>query len=84
MFTGGYNLPAGRASFFTGVAVEPTRLVKIEPGRLREITAQDETLSELILHALLRIQALQVPGVRRHLGDNRSARLGVTGPASPR
>jgi thioredoxin reductase (NADPH) len=38
------------------VAVEPARLVEIEPGRLREIMAQDETLSELILHALLRPQ----------------------------
>jgi thioredoxin reductase (NADPH) len=65
MLTGGYNLLAGRASFFTGVAVEPTRLVEIQPGRLREIMAGDETLSELILHALLRRQALLIG---EHLG----------------
>ena len=47
------------------MAVEPARLVEIEPGRLREIMAQDETLSELILHALLRRQALLIG---EHLG----------------
>jgi thioredoxin reductase (NADPH) len=65
MFTGGYNLLAGRASFFTGVAVEPTLLVEIQPGRLRELMAGEETLSELILHALLRRQALLIG---EHLG----------------
>ena len=65
MFTGGYNLLAGRASFFTGVAAEPTRLAEIQPGRLQEIMAQDEALSELILHTLLRRQALLIG---EHLG----------------
>jgi thioredoxin reductase (NADPH) len=65
MFTGGYNLLAGRASFFTGVTLEPTLLVEIQPGRLRELMAGEETLSELILHALLRRQALLIG---EHLG----------------
>jgi thioredoxin reductase (NADPH) len=65
MFTGGYNLLAGRASLFTGVAVEPTRVVEIRPGRLRELMASEETLSELILRTLLRRQALLIG---EHLG----------------
>ena len=65
MVTGSYNVLAGRASFFTGVAVEPTFLVEVQPARLRELMAQEEGLSELILRAMLRRQALLIG---EHLG----------------
>jgi thioredoxin reductase (NADPH) len=53
-FVGEYNLLTGQASYMSAVAAEPTRLVEIKPGRLRELMAQEERLSELILRALLR------------------------------
>jgi thioredoxin reductase (NADPH) len=53
MFTGGYNLLAGRAAQLTGVALEPTLVLEIQPAQLRELMAQDEALSELILRAML-------------------------------
>ena len=51
---GEYTLLTGQAAYLCAVAVEPARLIEIKPGGLRELMAQDETLSELILGALLR------------------------------
>jgi thioredoxin reductase (NADPH) len=56
-FVGEYNLLTGQASYMTAVAVERTRLIKIPRGRLRQLMAQEETLSDLILRALLRRRA---------------------------
>ena len=53
-FVGEYNLLTGQASYMSAVAAEPTRLIEIKRGPLRELMAQEETLSELILRALLR------------------------------
>jgi thioredoxin reductase (NADPH) len=54
---GEYNLLTGQAAYMSAVAVAPTRLVEIQPDRLRELMAQEETLGELILRALLRRRA---------------------------
>jgi len=56
-FVGEYNLLTGQASYMTAVAVETARLIEIPRGRLRQLMAQEETLSELILRALLRRRA---------------------------
>jgi thioredoxin reductase (NADPH) len=53
-FVGEYNLLTGQAAYLSAVAAERTRLIEIRPGRLRELMAQEETLSELVLRALLR------------------------------
>jgi len=57
---GEYNLLAGQAAYFTAVAREPTRLIEIKPAQLRELIANEETLSEIILRALLRRRALLI------------------------
>ena len=54
---GEYNLLTGQAAFGSAVAVASARLIEVQPGRLRDLMAQDETLSELILRALLRRRA---------------------------
>src|SRR3954471_24099260 len=41
----------------TAVAVETARLIEIPRGRLRQLMAQEETLSDLVLRALLRRRA---------------------------
>ena len=56
-FVGEYNLLTGQAAFGSAVAVASARLIEVQPGRLRDLMAQDETLSELILRALLRRRA---------------------------
>jgi len=65
---GEYNLLAGQAAYFTAVAREPTRLIEIKPGQLRKLIASEETLSELILRALLRRRALLI-------GDHRGPKI---------
>src|SRR5437763_822547 len=40
--------------------VGPARLIEIRPGRLRELMAQEERLSELILRALLRRRVFMI------------------------
>ena len=57
---GEYTLLTGQAAYLSAVAVEPTRLIEIKPGGLRELMAQEETLSELILGALLRRIAVMI------------------------
>jgi thioredoxin reductase (NADPH) len=57
---GEYTLLTGQAAYLSAVAVEPTRLIEIKPGELRELMAQEETLNELILRALLRRIAVMI------------------------
>ena len=64
-FTGEYTVLTGQAVYLSAVAAEPTRLIEIKPGGLRELMAQQETLSELILGALLRRRAILI---RLHTG----------------
>jgi len=59
-FVGEYNLLTGQASYMSAVAAEPTRLIEIKRGPLRELMAQEETLSELILRVLLRRRAFMI------------------------
>jgi thioredoxin reductase (NADPH) len=63
---GEYNLLTGQAAYLSAVAVAPTRLIEIRPDRLRELMAQEERLSELILRALLRRRAAMI-GLRMGL-----------------
>jgi len=57
---GEYTLLTGQAAYLSAVAAEPTRLIEIKPSGLRELMAQEETLSELILRALLRRIAVMI------------------------
>jgi len=57
---GEYSLLAGQAAYFTAVAREPTRLIEIQPDQLRELIANDEAMSELVLRALLGRRALLI------------------------
>ena len=57
---GEYNLLTGQAAYLSAVAVAPARLIEIRPGPLRQLMAQEETLSELILRALLRRRAFMI------------------------
>jgi thioredoxin reductase (NADPH) len=57
---GEYNLLTEQAAYLSAVVVAPTRLIEIQPARLRDLMAQEETLSELILRALLRRRALMI------------------------
>jgi len=59
-FLGEYNLLTGQAAYVSAVAVGPARLIEIKPGGLRELMAQEEALSELILGALLRRIAVMI------------------------
>jgi thioredoxin reductase (NADPH) len=65
-FVGEYNLLTGQAAYVSAVAVAPSRLIEIGPGRLRELMAGEETLSELVLRALLRRRAFMI-GLRMGL-----------------
>jgi len=57
---GEYTLLTGQAAYLSAVAAEPTRLIEIKPDGLRALMAQDETLSELIVRALLRRIAVMI------------------------
>jgi len=57
VFVGEYNLLTGQSAYGSAVAVAPGRLIEVQPARLQELMAQEETLSELILRALLRRRA---------------------------
>jgi len=57
---GEYNLLTGAASDMAAVAVEPSRLIEIKRDRLRDLMAQEEALSGLILRALLRRRELLI------------------------
>jgi thioredoxin reductase (NADPH) len=59
-FVGEYNLLTGQASYMSAVACEPARLIEVQPDRLRDLMAQEETLSELILRALPRRRAAMI------------------------
>jgi thioredoxin reductase (NADPH) len=59
-FVGEYNQLTGQAAYLSAVAVAPARLIEVQQGRLRELMAQEETLSELILRALLRRRAFMI------------------------
>jgi thioredoxin reductase (NADPH) len=57
---GEYNLLTGQAAYMSAVAVAPARLIEIKPDRLRDLMAQEQTLSELLLRALLRRRTLMI------------------------
>jgi thioredoxin reductase (NADPH) len=59
-FVGAYYVLSGEAAYFTAVASERTRLIEVQPDKLRTLIATDEALSELILRAFLRRQTLMV------------------------
>src|SRR5215472_3408461 len=59
-FVGEYNLLTGQSAYASAVVVAPSRLIEVQPARLRELMAQEETLSELILRALLRRRAFMI------------------------
>ena len=65
-FTAEYTLLTEQASYLSAVAVEPARLIEVKPSWLRELMAQDEALSDLILRALLRRRAFLI-GLHRGL-----------------
>ena len=65
-FTAEYTLLTEQASYLSAVAVEPARLIEVKPGWLRELMAQEEALSDLILRALLRRRAFLI-GLHRGL-----------------
>jgi len=60
VFVGEYNQLTGEAAYLSAVAVAPARLIEVQQGRLQELMAQEETLSELILRALLRRRAFMI------------------------
>ena len=60
VFVGEYNLLTGQAAYGSAVTVAPARLIEVQPGRLRELMAGEETLSELVLRALLRRRAFMI------------------------
>ena len=59
-WVGEYNLLTGQAAYGSAVAVAPARLIEVQSARLRDLMAQEETLSELILRALLRRRAFMI------------------------
>ena len=60
VFVGEYNQLTGQAAYLSAVAVTPGRLIEVQQARLRELMAGEETLSELILRALLRRRAFMI------------------------
>src|SRR5215469_2619633 len=60
VFVGEYNLLTGQSAYGSAVTVAPARLIEVQPGRLRELMAGEETLSELVLRALLRRRAFMI------------------------
>jgi thioredoxin reductase (NADPH) len=60
VFVGEYNQLTGQAAYLSAVAITPARLIEVQQARLRELMACEETLSELILRALLRRRAFMI------------------------
>jgi thioredoxin reductase (NADPH) len=57
-FLGELNLLTGQAVYLTAVAVEPAEVIRVSPDNLRRILAQEASLSDILMRALLLRRAI--------------------------